>query len=179
ALNYGSIGTILGHELTHGFDDSGRMFDKNGNLVQWWSNDTISEYINRTECFIDQYSHYYLPDIEEYIDGELTLGENIADNGGMREAFHAYRLYVREYGREKMKLPGLEHFTHEQLFFISFGNLWCESYTPAASRYALEDSHCPGKIRLRGVLTNSHEFANTFKCPRGSGMNPDEPKCRI
>ena len=67
ALNYGSIGTILGHELTHGFDDSGRMFDKNGNLVQWWSNDTISEYINRTECFIDQYSHYYLPDIEEYV----------------------------------------------------------------------------------------------------------------
>ena len=113
------------------------------------------------------------------IDGDLTLGENIADNGGMREAFHAYRLYIREHGREKMKLPGLEHFTHEQLFFISFGNLWCESYTPAASRYALEDSHCPGKIRLRGVLTNSHEFANTFKCPRGSGMNPDEPKCRI
>ncbi|XP_065358799.1 endothelin-converting enzyme 2 [Calliphora vicina] len=179
ALNYGSIGTILGHELTHGFDDNGRMFDKNGNMVQWWSNETINEYINRTECFIEQYSHYYLPDIEEYIDGELTLGENIADNGGMREAFYAYRLFVKENGREKTKLPGLEHFTHEQLFFISFGNLWCETYTPTASRYAVEDSHCPGKIRLKGVLSNSDEFAKTFNCPRGSGMNPTEPKCRI
>lgn len=97
----------------------------------------------------------------------------------MREAFHAYRLFVKENGKEKMRLPGLEHYSHEQLFFISFGNLWCESYTPAASRYAVEDSHCPGKFRLKGVLTNSDEFAQTFKCPRGSGMNPNGRKCRI
>ncbi|XP_068156766.1 endothelin-converting enzyme homolog [Drosophila tropicalis] len=179
ALNYGSIGTILGHELTHGFDDSGRRFDREGNMVEWWSNQTINEYINRTECFVDQYSHYYLEDIGEYIDGELTLGENIADNGGMREAYHAYRLYVKEMGREKLKLPGLEQYTHEQLFFISFGNLWCETYTPAASRYALSDSHCPGQMRLRGVLSNSEEFARTFKCARGSAMNPKQDKCRI
>ncbi|XP_029409341.2 neprilysin-4 [Bactrocera dorsalis] len=178
ALNYGSVGTILGHELTHGFDDSGRMFDKNGNMLQWWSNETIKEYINRTECFVEQYSHYYLPDVEEYIDGELTLGENIADNGGMREAFHAYRMFVKENGAERLKLPGLEKYTNEQLFFISFGNLWCETYTPAASRYALEDSHCPGKIRLKGVLSNSEEFAQTFKCKRGAAMNPKE-KCRL
>lgn len=113
------------------------------------------------------------------IDGELTLGENIADNGGMREAFYAYRLYVKEVGRERSKLPGLEHYSHEQLFFISFGNLWCETYTPAASRYALTDSHCPGQMRLRGVLSNSEEFARTFKCARGTPMNPDQPKCRI
>ncbi|XP_030370415.1 neprilysin [Scaptodrosophila lebanonensis] len=179
ALNYGAIGTILGHELTHGFDDSGRMFDKEGNMVQWWSNETVREYINRTECFVDQYSRYYLPDIHEYIDGELTLGENIADNGGMREAFYAYRLYVKDVGRERLKLPGLEHFSHEQLFFIAFGNLWCETLTPAASQYALEDSHCPGKIRLKGVLSNSEEFARAFKCARGTGMNPEGPKCRI
>ncbi|CAD6994688.1 unnamed protein product, partial [Ceratitis capitata] len=188
ALNYGSVGTILGHELTHGFDDSGRMFDKNGNMLQWWSNETIKEYINRTDCFVDQYSRYYLPDVDEYvskpifeekIDGELTLGENIADNGGMREAFHAYRLYINEMGAERIKLPGLEKYTNEQLFFISFGNLWCETYTPAASRYALEDSHCPGKIRLKGVLSNSEEFAQTFQCKRGTGMNPKDKKCRI
>lgn len=113
------------------------------------------------------------------IDGELTLGENIADNGGMREAYLAYRLYVKEVGRERLKLPGLEHYTHEQLFFIAFGNLWCETYTPAASRYALEDSHCPGQMRLKGVLSNSEEFARTFKCGRGTAMNPDQPKCRI
>ncbi|KAH8332771.1 hypothetical protein KR074_010440 [Drosophila pseudoananassae] len=179
ALNYGSIGTILGHELTHGFDDSGRRFDRFGNMVEWWSNKTIDEYINRTECFVDQYSSYHLTDIDEYIDGELTLGENIADNGGMREAFYAYRLYVKEMGRERAKLPGLEHYSHEQLFFISFGNLWCETYTPAASRYALSDSHCPGQMRLRGVLSNSEEFARTFKCASGSPMNPSQPKCRI
>ncbi|KAH8306406.1 hypothetical protein KR018_010737 [Drosophila ironensis] len=179
ALNYGSIGTILGHELTHGFDDSGRRFDRFGNMVEWWSNHTIEEYINRTECFVEQYSNYLLTDIDEYVDGELTLGENIADNGGMREAFYAYRLYVKEMGRERAKLPGLEHYTHEQLFFISFGNLWCETYTPAASRYALADSHCPGKIRLQGVLSNSEEFARTFKCARGTAMNPNHPKCRI
>ncbi|XP_032593504.1 endothelin-converting enzyme 2 [Drosophila grimshawi] len=179
ALNYGSIGTILGHELTHGFDDSGRRFDREGNMVEWWSNRTINEYVNRTECFVDQYSHYYLSDIGEYIDGELTLGENIADNGGMRESYLAYRLYVNEVGPERLKLPGLEHYTHEQLFFIAFGNLWCETYTPAASRYALEDSHCPGQIRLKGVLSNSEEFARTFKCARGTAMNPEKPKCRI
>ncbi|XP_016969612.1 LOW QUALITY PROTEIN: endothelin-converting enzyme 2 [Drosophila rhopaloa] len=179
ALNYGSIGTILGHELTHGFDDSGRRFDRFGNMVEWWSNRTIDEYVNRTECFVEQYSRYHLADIDEYIDGELTLGENIADNGGMREAFYAYRLFVKEMGRERTKLPGLEHYSHEQLFFISFGNLWCETYTPAASRYALSDSHCPGQMRLRGVLSNSDEFARTFKCARGSAMNPNQPKCRI
>ncbi|EDW67430.1 neprilysin-1 [Drosophila virilis] len=179
ALNYGSIGTILGHELTHGFDDSGRRFDKEGNMVEWWSNQTINEYVNRTDCFVEQYSRYYLSDIGEYIDGELTLGENIADNGGMREAYLAYRLYVKEVGRERLKLPGLEHYTHEQLFFISFGNLWCETYTPAASRYALEDSHCPGQIRLKGVLSNSEEFARTFKCARGTAMNPEQTKCRV
>ncbi|XP_034488295.1 endothelin-converting enzyme 2 [Drosophila innubila] len=179
ALNYGSIGTILGHELTHGFDDSGRRFDRAGNMVEWWSNQTINEYVNRTDCFVDQYSHYYLPDIGEYIDGELTLGENIADNGGMREAYLAYRLYVKEMGRERLKLPGLEHYTHEQLFFIAFGNLWCETYTPAASRFALEDSHCPGQIRLKGVLSNSEEFARTFKCASGTPMNPGQPRCRI
>lgn len=113
------------------------------------------------------------------IDGELTLGENIADNGGMREAFYAYRLYVQRFGKEGRRLPGLEKYTHEQLFFISFGNLWCETYTPAASRYALEDSHCPGKIRLKGVLANSHEFADTFQCRRGTAMNPNEKKCKI
>lgn len=112
------------------------------------------------------------------IDGELTLGENIADNGGMREAFHAYRMYVKENGAERLKLPGLEKYSNEQLFFISFGNLWCETYTPAASRYALEDSHCPGKIRLKGVLSNSEEFAQTFKCKRDTPMNPKE-KCRL
>ncbi|GAB0092734.1 neprilysin [Sergentomyia squamirostris] len=177
ALNYGAIGTILGHELTHGFDDSGRHFDKNGNIRQWWSNRTIEEYINRTSCFVKFYSNYFLPEVADYINGELTLGENIADNGGLREAFYAYKLYTQSHGREFL-LPGFENYTHDQLFFMSYGNIWCESMTTVATKWALEDSHCPGKIRLHGVLSNSPEFAQTFKCKKGSGMFPEE-RCRL
>ncbi|XP_055715890.1 endothelin-converting enzyme 2 [Phlebotomus papatasi] len=177
ALNYGAIGTILGHELTHGFDDSGRHFDKNGNIRQWWTNKTIDEYENRTSCFVKFYNNYYLPEVSEYINGELTLGENIADNGGLREAFYAYKLYQQRNGREDL-LPGFENYTHEQLFFMSYGNLWCETMTTVATKWALEDSHCPGRIRLHGVLSNSPEFASTFKCKKGSGMYPPE-RCRL
>uniref|UniRef100_A0A182P744 Uncharacterized protein n=1 Tax=Anopheles epiroticus TaxID=199890 RepID=A0A182P744_9DIPT len=179
ALNYGALGTILGHELTHGFDDSGRQFDKDGNLAQWWTDKTVQEYVNRTKCFVNQYSRYYIPEADDYIDGLLTLGENIADNGGVREAFRAYQLYVKNAGKEPL-LPGFEDYTHEQLFFISYGNIWCESHTQAAAKAYLDDSHCPGKFRLKGVLTNSPEFSQTFSCKRGAEMNPDaQDKCRI
>uniref|UniRef100_A0A182JAC9 Uncharacterized protein n=1 Tax=Anopheles atroparvus TaxID=41427 RepID=A0A182JAC9_ANOAO len=178
ALNYGAIGTVLGHELTHGFDDSGRQFDKNGNLKQWWTNKTVQEYVNRSMCFVNQYSRYYIPEADDYIDGLLTLGENIADNGGVREAFRAYQLYVKNSGKEAL-LPGFEGYSHEQLFFISYGNIWCESHTRAAAKAYLDDSHCPGKFRLKGVLTNSPEFSQTFGCKLGTGMNPSKDKCRI
>uniref|UniRef100_A0A8W7PTL3 Peptidase M13 N-terminal domain-containing protein n=1 Tax=Anopheles coluzzii TaxID=1518534 RepID=A0A8W7PTL3_ANOCL len=178
ALNYGALGTILGHELTHGFDDSGRQFDKDGNLAQWWTDRTVQEYVNRTKCFVSQYSRYYIPEADDYIDGLLTLGENIADNGGVREAFRAYQLYVKNGGKDPL-LPGFEHYTHEQLFFISYGNIWCESHTQAAAKAYLDDSHCPGKFRLKGVLTNSPEFSQTFSCKPGTEMNPGKDKCRI
>ena len=112
------------------------------------------------------------------IDGLLTLGENIADNGGVREAFRAYQLYVKNGGKDPL-LPGFEHYTHEQLFFISYGNIWCESHTQAAAKAYLDDSHCPGKFRLKGVLTNSPEFSQTFSCKPGTEMNPGKDKCRI
>lgn len=142
-MNYGAIGSILGHELTHGFDDSGRHYDKNGNMVQWWTNQTINEYVNRTKCFVEQYNSFIVPEIDEkvryskqkralfrdnplivnlQINGERTLGENIADNGGIREAFLAYKMYTKMFGREQT-LPGFEDFTAEQLFFLSFGNV--------------------------------------------------------
>lgn len=121
------------------------MFDKEGNMRQWWSNKTITEYINRTDCFIQQYNNYYLPEVNDHVNnlkyfrniyvntphffgftkqvnGELTLGENIADNGGLREAFNGYQLHVRKYGKES-RLPGFEKYTHNQLFFMSFGNV--------------------------------------------------------
>lgn len=164
--------------MTHGFDNSGRQYDKEGNLKQWWTNQTISEYVNRTSCFIDQYNSYELEDIKANINGEHTLGENIADNGGLREAYYAYKKYIEKNGTEK-KLPGLENYTHEQLFFISLGNLWCEIWTPMSSRWILQNPHCPARIRLKGVLQNSVEFSEAFSCPVGSGMNPSKEKCRI
>ncbi|XP_071644793.1 endothelin-converting enzyme homolog isoform X2 [Temnothorax longispinosus] len=177
ALNYGAIGTILGHELTHGFDSSGRHYDSDGNLRQWWTNETISEYSDRTQCFIDHYNTYYENEVDDYIDGELTLGENIADNGGLREAVIAYEKWKARHGREPL-LPGFTQFTHEQLLFLSFAHLWCESYTAKSLKWMLEDSHCPGHVRLQAVLKNSKEFSTVWNCPAGSNMNPSI-KCHV
>ncbi|KAG5331816.1 ECE1 enzyme, partial [Acromyrmex charruanus] len=175
ALNYGAIGTVLGHELTHGFDTSGRLYDGDGNLRQWWTNETILEYSDRTQCFIDHYNTYY--EVDDYIDGELTLGENIADNGGLREAIVAYKRWKARHGHEPL-LPGFTQFTHEQLLFLSFAHLWCESYTATSLKWMMEDSHCPGHVRLQAVLRNSKEFSTAWNCPAGSTMNPSK-KCRL
>ncbi|XP_014225876.1 neprilysin-1-like [Trichogramma pretiosum] len=177
ALNYGAIGSILGHELTHGFDNSGRRFDSSGNLKQWWSNETIARYTDRAACFVEQYDKYYLPEVDEYIDGELTLGENIADNGGLREAYKAYQLWKSKHGDEPL-LPGFSNFTHEQLLFMSYAHMWCESYTSYALLWMLQDSHCPGHVRLQQALRNSEHFSRAFSCPVGSSMNPKK-KCQL
>lgn len=177
ALNYGAIGSILGHELTHGFDNSGRHYDSDGNFRQWWTNDTISEYTERTQCFIDHYNEYYEDEIDDYVDGELTLGENIADNGGMREAVIAYNRWKTKHGREPL-LPGFTQFTHEQLLYLAYAHMWCESYTTASLKWMLQDTHCPSHVRLRAVLRNSKEFSAAWNCPAGSNMNPSD-KCRL
>ncbi|KZC06063.1 PREDICTED: neprilysin-2 [Dufourea novaeangliae] len=177
ALNYGAIGTVLGHELTHGFDNSGRHYDSNGNVRQWWTNETISEYTEKTQCFIEHYNSYYYEEVDDYIDGERTLGENIADNGGLREAVIAYERWKARHGQEPL-LPGFTHLTHEQLVFLGFAHVWCEAYTQKALKWMLDDSHCPGRVRLQGVLKNSKEFSDAWKCPVGSNMNPQN-KCRL
>ncbi|XP_029721735.2 endothelin-converting enzyme 1 [Aedes albopictus] len=177
ALNYGALGEVLGHELTHGFDNAGRHYDKFGNEKRWWSNHTLQEYDKRAQCLEEQYSSYYVPEAKAFINGTLTLGENIADNGGLREAFRAYRAYVKRNGPEPV-LPGFENFSHEQLLFISFGNQYCESISPAVAKYLVEDEHSPSKYRVLGVLSNMPEFSEAFQCPSGSKMNPKK-KCRV
>ncbi|XP_076238270.1 M13 family metallopeptidase neprilysin 5 [Calliopsis andreniformis] len=177
ALNYGAIGTVLGHELTHGFDNSGRHFDSDGNVRQWWTNETILEYTEKAECFIKHYNSYYEQEVDDYIDGERTLGENIADNGGLREAVIAYERWKARHGQEPL-LPGFTHLTHEQLVFLGFAHVWCESYTPKSLKWLLDDSHCPGHVRLQAVLKNSKEFSEAWKCPIGSNMNPPD-KCHL
>ncbi|XP_028166516.1 neprilysin-4-like [Ostrinia furnacalis] len=171
SLNYGSLGTVLGHEITHGFDNFGRKFDKNGNFLPWWSNETVESFINMTQCFVDQYSSFRLPELGEHIDGKKTLGENIADNGGVREALAAFKHHLRKTGPEE-KLPGFEHMTSEQLFFLSYGNLWCGISTKESLKADLDDEHSPQQFRAKGALQNNEEFARAFHCPPGSPMNP-------
>lgn len=104
-IQYGGIGVVIGHEITHGFDDKGRQFDKDGNLKQWWNNATVQAFRQRTQCIIDQYSAYKLDDVGLYINGRMTQGENIADNGGLKQAYRAYRKWVGHHGEEPL-LPG-------------------------------------------------------------------------
>ncbi|XP_029037106.2 endothelin-converting enzyme homolog [Osmia bicornis bicornis] len=177
SLNYGAIGTVLGHELTHGFDNSGRHYDSDGNVRQWWTNETILRYNEKTDCFVNHYNNYYEVEVDDYIDGERTLGENIADNGGLREAVIAYERWKARHGQEPL-LPGFTHLTQEQLVFLGFAHVWCESYTPKSLKWILLDSHCPGHVRLQGVLKNSKEFSEAWKCPVGSKMNPLN-KCHV
>ncbi|XP_066145515.1 endothelin-converting enzyme homolog [Euwallacea fornicatus] len=178
-LNYGSIGSILGHELTHGFDNAGRKHDKYGNYVQWWSNKTIETFENLTHCFVKQYDNYTIEDVPGHAQGNRTLGENLADNGGLNQAFTAYKRYKNKHGGEP-KLPGFEQFTSEQMFFISYGSIWCETASREDLKLQLEqDEHCPNALRVIGVLQNSEDFTEAFQCPRDSFMNPKRERCKI
>ncbi|XP_022173800.1 endothelin-converting enzyme homolog isoform X2 [Myzus persicae] len=177
-LNYGFLGSILGHELTHGFDNTGRKFDHDGNENMWWTNKTIAEYEKRTDCFIHHYGSYLVPDIEEKISGKMTLDENIADNGGLREALLAYRKFVHDFGEEP-KLPGFEQYSNEQMYYLAFANNWCEATTRESLSNSILDEHSPNSIRVIAGLTNSDEFSEVWKCEKGSGMNPKNDKCKI
>ncbi|XP_051163725.1 endothelin-converting enzyme 1-like [Leptopilina boulardi] len=178
SINYGAIGAIMGHELTHGFDDQGRRYDENGNLRQWWSDETLQHYHKKVECIIKQYSNYHLPELGTNftVNGFNTQGENIADNGGIREAYRAYqRLKARSPNQQG--LPGLVDYSHNQLFFLGFAQTWCGNYTNGALKSKLvEGVHAPNHFRVIGTLSNNIDFANAWKCPVGSPMNPHH-KC--
>jgi neprilysin len=127
-MNYGAIGSIIGHEITHGFDDEGRQFDANGNLVDWWQPDTKTAYLDKVRCIIDQYSNFTEPTVKLNLNGINTQGENIADNGGLKEAYSAYTKWAAKYGEEQ-KLPGLDY-TPNQLFWIAAAQSWCSVTRP-------------------------------------------------
>ncbi|XP_044749449.1 neprilysin-like isoform X2 [Coccinella septempunctata] len=177
-LNYGSIGSVLGHELTHGFDNNGRKHDKYGNFKQWWSNETIETFEMKTECFIEQYDNLTIPGVDGVVSGKRTLGENIADNGGLNNALIAYKNYRKRSGYE-LKLPGFDNYTHNQLFFIAFASIWCESAVASDIETQLEtDVHCPNSVRVNMAVSNSIDFAEAFHCRPGTKMNPVD-KCKI
>jgi len=185
-LNYGAVGDVAGHELTHAFHSSGSLFDANGVLNNWWTNATYSEFNDLSECFVDQYNQYKIIGSEGKVinlNGKLTLDENLADNGGLGRSFEAWKLsYIKDpkkFSERNKALPGLSDFTPEQLFYIAFGQSNCEKSTPEVSEMNSEiDPHSPGKYRIIGSIVNSEHFAKTFNCPKNSPMNP-EKKCLI
>nr|XP_018908298.1 PREDICTED: neprilysin-2-like [Bemisia tabaci] len=177
SLNYGGIGVVIGHEITHGFDDKGRQFDKDGNMQEWWNNATIRAFREQTQCIIDQYSRYKLDEVDLFLNGRMTQGENIADNGGLKQSFRAYRKWVKTHGEEKL-LPGL-NMTHDQLFFLNYAQIWCGTNRPEDALTKIRSSvHSPGRLRVLGPLSNSVDFARAYNCPPGSPMNPTS-KCSV
>ncbi|GAB6023696.1 NEDD8 protease Nep2 [Chamberlinius hualienensis] len=176
-VNYGAIGFVIGHEITHGFDDQGRQFDGQGNLLDWWGVETDLKFRNKTKCIIDQYSHYNLTSVNLTINGINTQGENVADNGGVKEAYRAYEKWVANADEEKI-LPGF-NLTTRQSFWMSYANVWCSKTRPEAMILRiLTGVHSPQRYRVNGVVSNSREFAKDFNCKSGSKMNPVN-KCEV
>lgn len=177
AMNYGSIGQIIGHELTHGFDDEGKQYDKNGNLRNWWDEETDKAFTEKARCIINQYNNISVPEVQLNLHGINTQGENIADNGGLKEAYLAYQSWAAVNGPES-QLPGL-NYTSNQLFWISVANTWCTCHRKESLRQdILTDSHSPPKYRVLVPLRNSEYFHKDFNCKEGSNMNPKD-KCSV
>jgi endothelin-converting enzyme/putative endopeptidase len=173
AVNYGGIGAVVGHELTHGFDDQGRKFDANGNLRNWWTGSDAKNYEARSSCIADQYSQYVVAG-DTHINGRLTLGENTADNGGVRLALMAYLA-----GPGATATPVVDGFTREQRFFLGFAQIWCESRRDELERQrALTDSHSSGRYRVNGTVSNMPEFAKAFSCKADAPM-VRQNACRV
>jgi endothelin-converting enzyme/putative endopeptidase len=176
AMNYGAIGMVVGHELTHGFDDQGRQFDAQGNLRDWWTESVAAEFDRRVSCVEKQYDDYVVID-DVHIRGKLTLGENIADLGGLKLALASFTRVERQ----RPSTPAVAGFSPEQQFFMSFAQAWCANYRPEALRLlAATNPHSPPRYRVNGPLSNLPEFAAAFQCKDGSAMvRPAERRCQV
>jgi putative endopeptidase len=173
AVNFGGIGVVIGHELTHGFDDEGSQFDADGNLKNWWTDKDKEQFDKLEDCFVKEYDSFVVVD-DVHIKGKLTLGENTADNGGLRIS-HMALLDVL--GTTPTK--EIDGFTPDQRFFISYGQIWCQNETPQQARLqALSNEHSDAQWRVNGVVSNSADFAKAFGCKAGSPMIR-KPACRV
>jgi len=173
AVNFGGIGMVIGHELTHGFDDQGRKFDADGNLKDWWTEEDAKEFDKRAGCIADQYSGYTaVGDLK--LNGRLTLGENTADNGGTRIAYMALMETLK--GAPAGPIDG---FTPAQRFFLGQAQVWCANLSEEEARMrAQTDPHAQPRYRVNGVVSNMPEFAQAFACKAGSPMVPAQG-CRV
>jgi putative endopeptidase len=173
AVNYGAAAAVVGHELTHGFDDQGRRFDGQGNLREWWTPADGKNFEDRAACIDKQYSSYVAVG-DVHLNGKLTMGENVADNGGLRLAWMA--LMERMKNQQLEKVDGL---TPEQRFFVGWGQMWCENRSDEIARlHAKTNPHSPGKYRTNGVVSNMPEFAKSFSCQPNAPMAA-QPVCRV
>jgi len=171
AINYGAIGSVIGHELSHGFDDEGGQFDAFGNLENWWTKEDREAFEKRAQCLVDQYNNYIAVD-DIKLNGKLTLGENIADNGGVRIALMAYLDAIKD------KKVGIQNgFTKEQRFFLGYAQVWCGTVRDETARlFAQTDPHSPGRYRVNGVVENIPEFYRAFSC---KPKKQEKDMCRV
>jgi putative endopeptidase len=175
ATNFGGIGLVIGHELTHGFDDQGRKFDPQGNLRDWWTAQDGTEFEKRASCLADEYSSFVAVD-DLKLNGRLTLGENTADNGGARIALMALEHMMADDSTMAQTING---YTPQQRFFLGYGRAWCEKRRPEYSRMLVSvDPHSPAKYRVNGVVQNMPEFQKAFSCKAGQPM-VRENACRV
>lgn len=170
-FNFGVLGSVVGHELTHAFDSRGRHFDGRGALVDWWSEDTAAEFEHRAQCLVDQFNAYEaLPGLN--VDGQATLDENIADLGGLVVSFAAYRAQAK-HGASRGS------FSPEQQFFLAYAQVWCETASDGiAARQIATDPHAPNRFRVNGSMRNLPEFAEAFACPSGSALAATD-RCQL
>jgi putative endopeptidase len=176
ALNYGHIGLFMGHEITHGFDDEGRQFDGHGDLEDWWTKEDADKFTQKAQCIVDEYSEFSVGDTK--LNGKLTLGENTADNGGLRLAYIAFVAREAQQGTDLDK-KSADGFSPLQQFFLGFAQDWCSQWRPELERLvATTDPHSPDRFRANGVLVNMPEFAKAYGCKAGQKM-VSAKACRV
>jgi len=177
AVNYGAIGVVIGHELTHGFDDQGRKYDAQGNLKDWWTPEDAKAFEQRASCTADEYSSFVAVKDDKgevHLNGKLTLGENTADNGGLKLAYMALTNII---GNTPVK--PIDGYTPQQRFFLAYGQIWCQNVTDQQARVlAITDPHSPGRWRTNGAAQNSAAFQEAFGCKAGQPM-VRENACRV
>ena len=182
AVNFGGIGVVIGHEMTHGFDDQGSKYDGKGNLREWQTPEDRKAFTERTDCEVKEYSGFEAAPAHgdtpaQYLNGKLTLGENTADNGGLRIAWMA--LLDTLAAQNKSVEEKIDGYTEAQRYFLGFAQIWCQNQTEQSARQsALTDPHSPGRWRVNGTVQNFDEFGKAFGCSKGQPMYPVN-SCRV
>jgi predicted metalloendopeptidase len=172
AVNFGAIGSVIGHEYTHGYDDQGSKYDAQGNFNNWWTDADRKQFEERTGCIADEYSGFVsVKDPQNgdvHLKGRLTLGENTADNGGVHVSYQAMEKVLNEDPAKRKKIDG---FSPEQRFFLGYAQVWCQNATDQSLReLAATDPHSPGEFRTNGVVSNNADFAKAYGCKAGQPM---------